>query len=1107
MEDYKMMNEQLVSDLNLLKAENALLKASYHKEYSEKKDLEIQLAQSHQWYSSLFQLNHSIILIIDTFNGQIIDANPAASKFYGWNHAELCAKNIAQINTLAPTEVKMEIENAHTMKQNSFIFQHRLANGDIRDVEVYSGPIKYGNSTHLFSIIHDISNRKAIKKALIESELRYRTLADSGQALIWTSGPDKRCNYFNKVWLDFTGRTLDQELGDGWADGVHPDDLDYLFNFYTNSFDKREPFKIDYRLRNRNGDYRWIQDHGTPQYNSMGDFIGYIGHCLDITESKLAENENKDKSTILTNLLLNLQEGILLEDANRKITLTNQLFCDMFGIPVPPELLIGADCSNSAEQSKQLFKDPEKFVSDISKILFYKVAVYNDELELADGRYFERDYIPTYLEQNYNGHLWKYRDITVRKQAVNKLRDLNDNLELKINQRTNQLSNTNETLRQEIVERKKTSSALAEALHRLNKIADRVPGMVYQFQLNPDGTSCFPFASEGIQTIYRVTPDEVSKDASVVFTRLHPLDSEQVIASIQESARDLSLWRHEYRVKFEDGEERWLLGNAMPEREGNGTVVWHGFITDITQRKQADNQLNEISSRLTLATRAGGIGVWDYDILNNILFWDDQMLELYGISKCDFDGAYEAWQHGLHPDDREEGDAHFQMAINGVKEFNTEFRVVWPNGIIRNIRALALVQRDDSGQAIRMIGTNWDITGIKESEAEILKARNEAEAANEAKSEFLSRMSHELRTPLNSILGFAQLLEMGGELTQKQKKGLSHILTSGKHLLNLINEVLEITRIESGHLPLALESVELSSMLSEMITTIQPQAMAREIDLVVEDSAVNYLSVKSDRLQLKQVLLNLLSNAVKYNREGGSITLKTTLKPLPESGKVFIQISITDTGLGISTADMPKLFQPFVRIGAEKSSIEGTGLGLAVVKKLMNAMGGQVGVKSTPDVGSTFWIELPQSTTPIGSINSLAGSLRDDLHPSYAVGTILYIEDTISNVELVEQVIASHRPDITLVTTGYGKETLPLALKHKPDLIFLDLNLPDINGFEVIKLLMHNENTRDIPIVMISANALSHQLEKAEKAGARNYLTKPLDIIAFLSELDKWISK
>ena len=1106
MEDYQKINKQLSSELALLKGELGSLKASYQKELIEKKELDIALAQSQQWYKSLFQVNHSIILIIDSAGGQIIDANPAAREFYGWSHDELCAKNISQINTLTPEEIKIEMNDAHDKKRNYFLFQHQLANGELRDVEVYSGPIKVGNSTQLFSIVHDISNRKIIEKTLLQSEQRYRTLADSGQALIWESGTDKKCTYFNKVWLEFTGRTLDQELGDGWTENVHPDDIGYLFDFYSNAFDRREPFSIDYRLRDRNGDYRWIQDRGTPQFNSQGEFVGYIGHCLDITEIKLAENENKDKSTILTNLLINLKEGILLEDANRRIALTNQLFCDLFLIPVPPELLIGADCSNSAEQSKQLFKDPEKFVADIAKILFYKVAVYNDVLELADGRYFERDYIPIYLEQNYNGHLWKYRDITVRKKGENKLRDVNDNLEFKISERTNQLSKTNETLRQEIAERKKISSALQEALLRLNKIADRVPGMVYQFQMNPDGSSCFPFASEGIQTIYRVTPSEVSKDASVVFTRLHPQDYDQVVASIQESARILSLWRHEYRVKFEDGTINWLLGNALPERQADGTVLWHGFITDITERKQAENHLNEITSRLTLATRAGGIGVWDYDILNNILFWDDQMFELYGILKGDFEGAYEAWQHGLHPDDREEGDAHIQMAINGTKEFNTEFRVVWPNGTIRNIRALAIVQRDDSGKAIRMIGTNWDITGIKESEAEIVKARNEAEAANEAKSEFLSRMSHELRTPLNSILGFAQLLEMGGELTQKQKKGLSHILNSGKHLLNLINEVLEITRIEAGHLPLTLESVELNSILHEMIATIQPQAMARNIDMVLEDSVVNILSVKSDRLQLKQVLLNLLSNAVKYNRQNGSIRIKTELKPLIDTVKPIIEISITDTGLGISATDMPKLFQPFVRIGAEKSSIEGTGLGLAVAKKLMNTMGGQVGIKSTPDVGSTFWIELPQTNNPIGLIKDTEGSLSDDAYPSYTVGTILYIEDNTSNVELVEQIIAIHRPDITLITNGYGNGALPLALKHKPDIIFLDLNLPDINGFEVISILMSNEITRDIPIVMISANAITEQLKKAEKAGVRNYLTKPLDIAAFLNEIDKYIN-
>ncbi|MEI6173913.1 MAG: PAS domain-containing protein [Bacteroidota bacterium] len=261
---------------------------------------------------------------------------------------------------------------------------------------------------------------------------------------------------------------------------------------------------------------------------------------------------------------------------------------------------------------------------------------------------------------------------------------------------------------------------LAFQQENLRKIASLVPGVVYQYLLRPNGTSCFPYASEAIRDIYRVSPDEIREDASAVFANLHPDDLSGVAASIQASAQTLTLWQHEYRVKFSDGTIRSLYGHAVPQRAEDGSVLWHGFITDITERKQAENELHQVSARLALATRAGGVGVWDYDIANNILLWDDQMFALYGIKRKDFIGVYEAWQNGVHPDDKERGDKEIQMAIRGEKEFDTEFRVVWPDSSIHNIRALAVVQPDDSGKASRMIGTNWDITELRNAENEKL---------------------------------------------------------------------------------------------------------------------------------------------------------------------------------------------------------------------------------------------------------------------------------------------------------------------------------------------------------------------------------------------------
>lgn len=391
-----------------------------------------------------------------------------------------------------------------------------------------------------------------------------------------------------------------------------------------------------------------------------------------------------------------------------------------------------------------------------------------------------------------------------------------------------------------------------------------------------------------------------------------------------------------------------------------------------------------------------------------------------------------------------------------------------------------------------------DITERKKADEIIKAAKAEAEQANIAKSEFLSRMSHELRTPLNSILGFAQLMDMG-ELAPSHKKGVHQIMKSGKHLLDLINEVLDISKIEAGHLTISPEPVEIYGIISETVDIVRHIAEENQISLEFDPSIFKKLFVKADRQRLKQVLLNLINNAVKYNRVGGSV--KVECKAI--DSERLMRISVTDTGMGLVQENIEKLFNPFVRIDEERNGVEGTGLGLTISKRLIEAMGGKIGVESERGKGSIFWVELPQSESQKDRHERNGDFIKSETKTANISGTLLYIEDNYSNIQLVEQIIETHRPSIRLITDMYGKNAVQLAIDYKPDLILLDLDLPDIYGNKVIKLLQSEPRTVEIPVIILSADAMTKQIEQLMEAGAKNYLTKPIDVVQFLMVVDE----
>jgi PAS domain S-box-containing protein len=572
-----------------------------------------------------------------------------------------------------------------------------------------------------------------------------------------------------------------------------------------------------------------------------------------------------------------------------------------------------------------------------------------------------------------------------------------------------------------------------------------------------------------------------------------------------------------------NGERLWLSFTSQPLLEPGATepdaVVVSFF--DVTERHEAERALEAVETRYrTLVEQMPAVThISALDETASTIYISPQVEQLLGYTPEEWMADPELWPRLLHADDR---DAALRMnrRHNEGEPLSIEYRLIHRDGREVWIREEAVVIRDDEGGGAFSQGVWLDITERKRREEEIhalnaelearvaertgqleaanvnlLRAKDEAERANQAKSDFLSRMSHELRTPLNAVLGFAQLLQLTA-LPQGHAESVEQIVRGGRHLLELINELLDIGRIETGRLTLNVERVGLGEVVESVTELIRPVAAARQIEVGVERGTLGDDAVMADRGRLQQVLLNLLSNAVKYNREGGIVRIICTG---PAHGRIWVEVR--DTGIGIAPEMMDRLFTPFERLGAEQTRVEGTGLGLALARRLVEAMGGTIRAESVPGEGSTFRVELVGAAFPGTPVVE-----RRDERVTDVVRTVLYIEDDASNLALVERLVEGRR-GIRLMVAMQGGLGLDLAREHRPDVILLDVNLPDISGQEVLAQLRADPRTRDIPVLVITADATSTQMQQMLESGARAYLTKPLDVKRFLSVLDDGLSQ
>lgn len=607
------------------------------------------------------------------------------------------------------------------------------------------------------------------------------------------------------------------------------------------------------------------------------------------------------------------------------------------------------------------------------------------------------------------------------------------------------------------------------------------------------------YASPNVQRLLGYSQDAVVGVRNFWRTLLHQDDLERAAADLRQALETRSRQiPQEYRFRSNDGRYRWFFSLMQVEytvHGGASRILW--YCIDISDRRAAEQALLDNEERTRAILRTANDAFITMDSGGRIVDWNERAETMFGWPREEALGRILA--DTIVPE---------RFRARHTRGFN-QLRATDDSELLNRRLEWIALRRDGAEFPIEL--TIWptgrgpertfntfvrDITDQQRNAEAIRQAKDEAERANRAKSDFLSRMSHELRTPLNAVLGFAQLLT-GESLDEEARDNVEQILRGGKHLLDLINEVLDISRIEAGRLTLSLEPVSVTEAVLDAVALVSPLASGREIDIAVEPLDAQ-AAVIADRQRLGQILLNLISNAVKYNRASGRVTVGFAAR---EPNR--LRITVADTGPGIRPDKMQLLFNPFERLGVEASGIEGTGLGLALSRGLAEAMGASMGAESEVDQGSTFWIELERSheAVAVSRPDADTAPLRITSHGS---GRVLYIEDNQSNVRLMARLLA-RRPGIVLVHAADGRTGIALATEHEPDVIFLDLHLPDMSGEQVLHQLWSDPRVRPIPVVMLTADATPAQMKRALASGAAAYLTKPLNLRKVLDTLDEML--
>jgi PAS domain S-box-containing protein len=1159
-----------------------------------RKQAELALQKTEKCYRALMDGASDAILLAD-LQGNLIEANQKAEKLLGYSHDELTRLHMSQIHPpLALESARNHFINVALNQSQTLESLVLRKDGRQIPVEITGSRIDFDGVMIAQGIFRDISDRKQIESKLIESEAKFRRLVEGGNDLIWAADLDGVFTYLSPQFKDVFGWEPDEWIGKAFTDLVHPDDLPSLFAGYVQNLQAGQKLNIaEFRHQHQDGKYIWMRINTTPVLNSEGVVIGYQGILTNINDRKQTELLLQDLSARLELALQSAQIGIWEWDIVTNVLIWDERMYELYGVKPadfsgayeawingmhPDDLPIALEDSRQALAGEKEYNtefrvvlpdgslrtlkahaliqrneqgEPLRMIGinyDITEHKQAEIALHRSEIRFrhvfessvvgmlfadfqgriidANDRFLE---MVGYTREELNDGLLHWDAITPIEYADSDLAAIEkllqdgtiepwekeyyrkDGSRISVLMSAAMIPNTNDQticVVMDISDRKQAELALQESQSFIQKIADASPNILYLYDIQEHRNV---YTNREIFTTLGYSPEAIqAMGENFALNLIHPDDLQTVLPAYYEKvkvAQEGDIVETEYRMRHVNGEWRWLHSrDSVFSRDAEGMVKQTiGTAEDISDRKSLEQEQNRLIAILEAST--------DYISMtdaNGTIFWQNAELKrLSGINpdldvmKSRISDCHPQWTLELM---RQEG---IPCAI-ATGSWLGETALLNAKGEEIPISQLILSHKSAQGGIEFFSFIMRDMQVHKKHEKQLELTNAELLRATRLKDEFLATMSHELRTPLNAILGMTEALqeEVFGSVNESQTQALQTVEQSGYHLLTLINDILDVAKIEAGQVELIYTSTSINQLCQSSLAFVKQQALQKHIQMDVKITP-HLPDILLDERRMRQVLINLLNNAMKFTPEGGQVILEVSRQEdLVTQNRSWLRFSIIDTGIGIAPENIPKLFQPFVQIdSALNRKYEGTGLGLALVKQIVDLHGGKVSLISELDVGSCFTINLPYETaSPSLStvITQTDSNLETTPTEQKPLPLILIAEDNASNINTINDYLT--RKGYRLIIAENGEEAIALAKAHHPDIILMDIQMPVIDGLEAIRQIRLDPDLAEIPIIALTALAMTGDREKCLNAGADDYLTKPVKLKLLVTTIQQLLA-